>query len=143
MASKDSEGASEGLGGSIDPAKYFDGQTGGEFQIFTIFKLSLVQFDPPNKNFQRPSQPHYQIILLATTQTHASCGLCEGVYRENFCLSMRIAQQITSEENYSSSRLLGCAILSKVLDEISPRPNPIPIPMNVSPSEKKSNFLHV
>ena len=38
---------------------------------------------------------------------------------------------------------LGCAILPKVLEEISPMPNPIPIPMNVSPSEKKSNFLHV
>ena len=38
---------------------------------------------------------------------------------------------------------LGCAVLSKVLDEISPRPNLIPIPLNTSPSAKKSNFLHV
>ena len=39
--------------------------------------------------------------------------------------------------------ILGWALLPKVLEEISPMPNPIPIPMNVSPSEKKSNFLHV
>ena len=36
-----------------------------------------------------------------------------------------------------------CVILPKVLEEISPMPNPIPIPMNTSPSEKKSNFLTV
>ena len=39
--------------------------------------------------------------------------------------------------------LLGCVILPKVLEETSPMPNPIPIHMNDSPNEKKSNFLHV
>ena len=38
--------------------------------------------------------------------------------------------------------VLGCAILPKVLGLISDVDFPIPLPMNSSPSEKKSNFFH-
>ena len=37
---------------------------------------------------------------------------------------------------------LGCVILPKVLELISPVDFPIPLPMNKSPSEKKSNLFH-
>ena len=37
---------------------------------------------------------------------------------------------------------LGCVILPKVLELISPVNFPIPLPMNRSPSEKKSNLFH-
>ena len=37
---------------------------------------------------------------------------------------------------------LGCAILPKVLGLISDVDFPIPLPMNKSPSEKKSNLFH-
>ena len=37
---------------------------------------------------------------------------------------------------------LGCAILPKVLGLISDVDFPIPLPMNSSPSEKKSNLFH-
>ena len=42
---------------------------------------------------------------------------------------------------------IGCAkiysVLPNILNCIIPPPNLIPIPKNVSPSEKKSNILHV
>ena len=42
-----------------------------------------------------------------------------------------------------SAPRLGCAKLPNILNCIIPPPNLIPIPKNVSPSEKKSNILHV
>ena len=47
------------------------------------------------------------------------------------------------DKKKNSGNAVGCVILPKVLEEISPMPNPIPIHMNDSPNEKKSNFLHV
>ena len=42
----------------------------------------------------------------------------------------------------SVKNTLGCVILPKVLGLITAPHFPIPLPMNKSPSEKKSNFFH-
>ena len=44
--------------------------------------------------------------------------------------------------HYSKNKYVGCVILPKVLELISDVDFPIPLPMNKSPSEKKSNLFH-
>ena len=73
---------------------------------------------------------------MALSFVNAIVGLGFGFPK---ILGKFVSHQVTT---YLHTIVLGCAILPKVLGLISDVDFPIPLPMNSSPSEKKSNLFH-